>query len=306
MTPNPVHALSVDVEDWNSAALLWTSRRIIPPSDAVVRNTERLLGLMESYGHRATFFVLGEVAERFPDLVKRIAAAGHEIGVHGFHHHRIHWLSHEAFSQSLQRARKLLQDLSGQPVLGHRAVAWSLTPQTIGAVDAILDAGFTYDSSVLPFTRGAHYGFSQTPLQPFYLRAPSGREIQELPLAAVEFAGRRLPCCGGGYLRHFPLAYARLALHEIEAQGRSAIFYLHPYEIDAKAKFEGLPADLDLHTRLRLWKLRPGQWRGRAGMEAKLQNLFSRRGFAPLQEVFHLSAKNAVGINKGNVKHEID
>ena len=139
-----VHALSVDVEDWNNAAVLWVAGRIVPPTDDVVRNTERMLGLFEEHGVKATWFVLGEVAETFPGLVRRLAEGGHELGVHGYHHHRLHELGPTRFRESILRAKATVEGVSGTRTRGYRAVAMSLTRATWWAYDTLFEVGGEY------------------------------------------------------------------------------------------------------------------------------------------------------------------
>ena len=280
-----VHALSVDVEEFASAAVLLACGRTTRPAEDVVRLTDGLLGILEEYGVRATCFVLGEVAEAYPDLVRRIAAAGHELGVHGWHHHRVFELERSAFKDSLQRARGLIADLSGQAVLGYRAVAMSITRETWWAYEVLDELGFGYSSSVFPF-RGRRYGVPDAPLGPHRVRTPAGSRLVEIPLSVVSLGGVRLPSLGGGYLRHLPLVYNRLALRSIERQRRRAVVYIHPYELDDVARTRPFPIPLREGESAKLEAVTRGQWRNRRATESKLRWLLTAASFAPLREAF--------------------
>jgi polysaccharide deacetylase family protein (PEP-CTERM system associated) len=280
----PVHALSIDVEDWNNAAALWVGGRILQPTEDVVRNTQRLLGLIEQFGIKATWFVLGEVAEFYPELVRSLAEAGHEIGVHGFHHHRIHELGRERFRDSIFRAKEAVEDAAGTTVIGYRAVAMSLTRETWWAYDSVVEAGFKYSSSLFP-TRVSRHGVPDAPVGAHMISVGDGH-LLEIPLTVVSFGGFRVPAAGGGYLRHLPGWFSQWALRRLEQEGRPAVVYLHPYELDAGAELRGLPADLDEGTRLGIERLVPGQFRNRQHTFAKLQRLFGCFSFAPLATVF--------------------
>ena len=280
-----VHALSVDVEDWNNAAVLWVSGRVVPPTADVVRNTERLLALFDEHGVKATWFVLGEVAEHYPDLVRRLAEEGHEIGVHGYHHHRIHELDRDGFRGSILRAKDAVEQASGCRARGYRAVAMSLTRATWWAYDVVVEVGFEYSSSLFP-TRASRQGVPDARLDASWVEAPSGGRVLEIPLAVISIAGVRLPVCGGGYLRHFPAWVTYWAMGRLERAGRPAVVYLHPYELDADAPLRGVPDDLEAEARDRLERLVPRQFRNRELTVPKLRGLLERFQFAPVATVF--------------------
>lgn len=290
------HAMSVDVEDWTNAAALWVAGRVTPPTDRVVRNTERLVDLFAEFDVRATWFVLGEVAETFPRLVRRLADAGHETGVHGHHHHRIHELSPAAYRESILRAKAAVEDASGRRVRGYRAVAMSLTRDTWWAWDTLVEAGFEYSSSLFP-TRLARHSMPDAPIAPGFVTAPGGGTILEIPLTVVPFAGIRLPAAGGGYLRHLPYWYTRWALRRLERSGRAAIAYLHPYEIDTAPPPAAFLETLDSDTRSRILDLVPSQYRNRQHTRAKLRQMMRDFEWRSLESVFgeHLNTSPAAG-----------
>jgi polysaccharide deacetylase family protein (PEP-CTERM system associated) len=230
-----VNAFTVDVEDYFQVSALapaiprdtWATREY-----RAERNTERVLEVLAERGVRGTFFVLGWIAERSPALVKRIAAAGHEIASHGLSHELIYLQTPSAFRAETQRAKHYLEDLIGEPVIGYRAASFSITSESLWALDVLIDLGFEYDSSVFPI-RHDRYGIPGAAREPATLAAPSGRTIAEFPLAAADYFGVRLPVSGGGYFRIFPYWLSRAGLHRINSrQRRPFVFYMHPWEID--------------------------------------------------------------------------
>jgi polysaccharide deacetylase family protein (PEP-CTERM system associated) len=284
--PPMQHALSVDVEDWHNVMVFHQCGRILPPKQAVVRNTEILLDLVLEYEAQATWFMLGEVAEAFPGLVRKLADAGQEVGVHGFHHHFVSSLSEKTFRDSIRRAKDIIEQAAGTAVLGHRAPAFSITKQVPWAFDVLAELGFRYDSSVFP-ARTRRYGDNGASLRPYQIPTRHG-ELTEVPLSAVKLGPWRLPCCGGGYLRHFPLAYTLWSMRRLERAQRSAVVYLHPYEVDLTRDRDYLNRHLGEKklTEIR-WKIY-AQYRNRTKTISRLRYLLSRRRFASLARVFGL------------------
>lgn len=196
----------------------------------VERNTERVLELFAESGAKATFFTLGWVAERYPALIRRIADEGHEVASHGMAHFRVGDQSPEQFRDDVGRTRAILQDVSGQPVIGYRAASFSIGADTLWAHDVLAEAGYLYSSSVYP-VRHDHYGLPDAPRFRFAAGAADG--FVEFPLTTVRFGERNLPCAGGGYFRLLPYRYFRWAIGRVNREERqSAIFYFHPWEID--------------------------------------------------------------------------
>ncbi|MFO0973685.1 MAG: polysaccharide deacetylase family protein [Phycisphaerae bacterium] len=243
-----LHALSIDVEDYYNQLAIDFCDRVEPPRAASERDTHAMLDLCGEFGVRTTCFVLGEMAEHFPALVRRIGDEGHQLGVHAYYHHQIWRHTPESFRQVTERAIRRLEDVTGRRVDAHRAVAFSLTRETRWALPILADLGIVYDSSIFPF-RGRRYGIADSLRGPHRLALPDGREMWEFPLSTVEALGRRWPACGGGYLRHFPLAYTRWALRALEREGLAANLYLHPYEIEVAPKIEPIAG-------LETWKQR--------------------------------------------------
>ncbi len=192
-------------------------------------NTEKLLGLLAGRGVQATFFVLGWVAERFPALVRKLHASGHEVACHGFSHQLIYTQTHETFRQETRHAKHLLEDLIGEKVRGYRAATYSITEASLWALDVLEELGFEYDSSVFPI-RHDLYGIPDAPRFPY--RVGSGA-LLEVPLTTLELAGLRLPCGGGGYFRLMPYRLFRWALRRVNATDHQpVVFYCHPWEVD--------------------------------------------------------------------------
>jgi polysaccharide deacetylase family protein (PEP-CTERM system associated) len=230
-----VNAFSVDVEDYFQVAAL---ARAIPRDSWSQReyraeaNTDRVLAVLAEHQVRATFFVLGWIAEKSPALVKRIAAAGHEIASHGYSHELIYTQTRSEFRLETARSKNHLEDLTGRPVVGYRAASFSITSESLWALDVLIDLGFQYDSSVFPI-RHDRYGIPDAPVEPGRVTAPSGRTLVEFPMAAAEYFGARLPVSGGGYFRILPYFLTRAGLRRINSkQRRPFIFYMHPWEVD--------------------------------------------------------------------------
>lgn len=280
-----VHAFSLDVEDFANGAVLLACGRVVPPTENVVHLTERMLAILADCSVKATCFLLGDVAEAFPPLVRRIADQGHEIGVHGWHHHRVFQLERDAYRSSLERAKKLLEDISGKVVRGYRAVAMSITRKTWWAYDVVAELGFSYSSSIYPF-RGLRYGVPSAPVGPHYVTTAVGASVLEIPLSVITIGPLRLPALGGGYIRHFPFAYTRFALSKLEREGRPGVVYLHPYELDVDAKLDRFPIPVNRGEAKRIAQFARGQYRGREHTERKVRALLQRAAFAPLEVVF--------------------
>ena len=229
-----VNAFTVDVEDYFQVAALasavsrdsWSTREY-----RVEGNTERLLELLAERDVHGTFFVLGWVAERSPGLVRRIAAAGHEIACHGYSHELIYRQSRQEFREETARSKGLLEDAIGEAVLGYRAASFSIVRDTLWALDDLIDLGFHYDSSIFAI-RHDRYGIPDASPVPGRITAPSGRSILEFPMAPANFFGLKIPVTGGGYFRIFPYRLTLAGLRRINAAGRPFAFYLHPWEID--------------------------------------------------------------------------
>jgi polysaccharide deacetylase family protein (PEP-CTERM system associated) len=226
-----VNALSIDVEDWFQVSAFAPH---IDRADwdrlpcRVERNVDRLLELLAGSDARATFFTLGWIAERYPQLVRRIHAAGHEVASHGYGHLRASEQSREQFRNDIRSARALLEDQAGAPVRGYRAPSFSIGRDNLWAFDELADAGYRYSSSVYPVAHD-HYGMPEAPRFPWQVR----EGLTEIPVTTARMAGRNWPAGGGGYFRLAPYAVSRWAIARVNREDRRpAIFYMHPWEID--------------------------------------------------------------------------
>jgi polysaccharide deacetylase family protein (PEP-CTERM system associated) len=223
-----IHTLTIDLEDWHQLIYRRVTGDYLAPTRTVVTATHRLLDALEDSGVRATFFVLGIVAESYPELVREIARRGHEIASHTYSHQVIPSMEPGAFRADLLASRQQLQDLSGQPVIGFRAPEFSVGSLDHWSFAILAEVGFLYDSSVFP-VKGPRYGMPDAPHTPFTIETPTGR-IREFPLATWEVAHRRLPIGGGTYFRLWPAVLLEHALGQMDRVGETAVLYFHPYE----------------------------------------------------------------------------
>jgi polysaccharide deacetylase family protein (PEP-CTERM system associated) len=228
------NALTVDVEDYFHVSAFagaidsseWDGHPL-----RVEQNTRRLLELFDFNQVKATFFVLGWVAERLPGLISEIAGRGHEVACHGYSHQLVYNQSPELFRRETVQSKQLLEDITGAAVRGYRAASYSITERSRWALDILAEAGFVYDSSIFPVHHD-RYGMPGTPEHPYNMTTDNGRSLVEFPLSTARVFGYRLPVAGGGYFRLYPYALTRAGLRQINRQGKPFIFYLHPWEID--------------------------------------------------------------------------
>ena len=243
------NAMTIDVEDYFqvSAFAPYIARASWPGRECRVEaNIERILAILDAGGVRATFFTLGWIAERYPAMVKRIVAGGHELASHGYGHLRASDQDRAAFMQDISSSKAILEDLGGQAVLGYRAPSFSIGQQNLWALDALHEAGYRYSSSIYP-VRHDHYGM---PDAPRFAWRPNGADgLLEVPITTVRLMQRNLPAGGGGYFRLLPYALSRWMMRQVnERDGQSAIFYFHPWEIDPG---QPRPEGINLKTRFR-------------------------------------------------------
>ncbi len=243
-----VNAMTVDVEDYFQVSAF---ERHIRREDwdrlecRVERNTERILALFDAHGVRATFFMLGWLAERYPQLVRRIVEGGHELASHGYAHVRVTQQQPDEFRGDVLRTKRLLEDISGSPVRGFRAASYSIGAGNLWALDVLREVGYDYSSSIYPI-RHDLYGWPAAPRFAFHYRETG---LLEIPVTTVAFFNQKLPCGGGGYFRLFPYAMSRWALRRVNRHDREpCVFYFHPWEIDADQPRQ---TNLSLKTRFR-------------------------------------------------------
>ena len=223
-----VHALTIDLEDWHQLFQRRLTGEEIRPTQAVLGATHRLLDTLDEAGVRATFFVVGNVADTYPELVREAARRGHEIGSHTYSHELIFRMQPGAFKADMERSLAGLQDLTGQPVLGFRAPEFSVSHLRHWCFEILAELGIRYDSSVFPLPH-VRYGIPEASRHPFEITTPSGT-IFEYPLATWDVGRFRLPVAGGSYFRLLPGRLLHRALSAIDEHERTAVLYFHPYE----------------------------------------------------------------------------
>lgn len=232
--PRIVNAMTVDVEDYFhvSAFDAVVSRASWDGFDSRVGpNTERVLELFDQAGVRATFFVLGWVADKFPALVRRIAAAGHEIASHGYHHQLLYVLTPRQFREDVQAAKIALESATGQPVVGFRAPSYSIIQSSMWAIDVLIEEGYLYDASIFPIHHD-RYGIPNSPRHAHVIERPAGSLI-EIPGSTVRVGRVNLPVAGGGYFRLLPYAWTRWGIRRVnDVERQPVVFYTHPWELD--------------------------------------------------------------------------
>ena len=271
-----LNALSVDVEDWFQVGAFenviardsWDSL-----DHRVERNGDAVLDLFDRAGVKGTFFTLGWVAERYPALMRRIAAAGHEVASHGWDHRRVFTMDAEVFRADLQRARTAIEDACGHSPVGYRAPSFSMDKRTPWAHRVLAEEGYTYSSSVAP-VRHDHYGWPEAPR--FAYRPLEGEGLIELPVTTVEIGGKRMAAGGGGFFRLLPFRFSSWAISRVNVDdGRPAVFYFHPWEIDPGQPRVG---NAPLRSRLR-------HYSRLSAMEGKLLKLLGKHAWGRTDEV---------------------
>jgi polysaccharide deacetylase family protein (PEP-CTERM system associated) len=259
------NALSVDVEDWFQVGAFEgvIDRRNWDTLECRVEaNTDKILLMFDAAGVKGTFFTLGWIAERYPALIRKIVDQGHEIASHGWDHSRVFKMTTEEFSRDISRARKTLEDISGNMVTGYRAPSFSIDKRTPWAHEELARAGYAYSSSVAP-VKHDHYGWPEAPR--FGFRPVAGCDFIELPVTTARFAGRTLAAGGGGFFRLLPYSFSKWAVRQVNSEARPAIIYFHPWEVDP-----GQPrvAGASLKAKLR-------HYTNLGGMAGKLERLIA-------------------------------
>lgn len=275
--PQILNALSVDVEDYFQVSGF---ERDVSRTDwdsfpsRVVANTQRLLDLLARHGARGTFFVLGWTAERYPQLVREIRRAGHELGSHSYWHRLIYELSPHEFREDLRRSRQVIEDAIGERVALHRAPSFSITKRSLWALEILAEEGFRVDSSVFPVYHD-RYGIPGANPNIHSIETPAGA-LWEFPPSVVRMGPLHIPVSGGGYFRLYPLSLtARLLASVNSREMRPFVFYVHPWEVD--------PEQPRLRAGSRLSRLR--HYLNLTATEGKLEGLLSRFALGPLSEV---------------------
>lgn len=272
-----MNVFSVDVEDWYQGIE-------IPMSEwdgyesRIEASMVRLLDLMAQYDVTATCFVLGKVAEEHPDLVRRIDDAGHEVATHGYSHEKIYNLSQDRFRQELRKSIDLLEDITGKPVLGHRAPYFTITEDSLWALDTLREEGVVYDSSIHPVFN-YRYGIPNADRQPSVIASEEGREILEIPVSTYPLPNplpdANVPCGGGAYLRIYPYRVQRFLLNRLQDRDEHVGIYMHPWEVDPSHPRLDLPFRV---SATHYWNL--------SSTYPKLERLFQDFQFRSYREVF--------------------
>jgi len=228
------NAISIDVEDYFQVAALAKSVDVSQwegISSRVEQNTHKILDLFDTHNVKATHFVLGWVADRFPRLVEEIFNRGHEVASHGYSHQLIYNQSKEVFIEETHRSKAILEDIIGEEITGYRAASYSITKKSLWALDTLAEAGFKYDSSIFPIYHD-NYGIHGSPEEPHILKTPNGAKLAEYPLSTYKIMGQTLPIAGGGYFRLYPYWLSRYFYRKTNRRNKSFVFYLHPWEVD--------------------------------------------------------------------------
>jgi len=244
------NAFTVDVEDYYQVEAFSghiQRNRWDDYASHVERNTDELLLIMDNKKVKGTFFTLGCVAEKHPSIVRKIVDQGHEIASHGYSHKLIYKQSHEEFKKETVKSKAILEDIAQTEVKGYRAATYSITRNSLWALDILVDAGFVYDSSIFPI-RHDRYGIPDINPLPHRLKTPGGQSIIEFPITTLKTKLINLPVAGGGYFRLFPYSFSRWALGKVNQQKNEFVFYIHPWEID---QFQPVIKGINLITRFR-------------------------------------------------------
>ena len=289
-----VNALTIDVEDYYQVSAFeqyvdrgnWNSYE-----SRVVANTRRILQPLEEAGIKATFFVLGWVAEKFPDLVHDIHAGGHEVASHGYWHRLIYQQTPEEFREDLVRSRDLLEDIIGERVVSYRAPSFSITRESLWAIDILAEEGFQIDSSIYPVYHD-RYGIPDADPQIHSINTAAG-SIWEFPVAVHEIGPWNLPVSGGGYFRLYPLSMTVHCLAAINRRKQQPfVFYLHPWEVDPDQPRLPIPSRT---SRMR-------HYVGLRSTQAKFESLIRRFQFSTLREVIENQATGDSGNRQTSLK----
>jgi len=265
------NALTIDFEDWYQGLEIpyaeWGRFE-----DRIEAAGDKLLGILNDAGVKATFFMLGYVAEKHPELVKRIEAERHEIGTHGFSHTLIYTQRPELFKEELTRAVSFLENLTGNKVLGHRAPFFSITKDSLWALDILGELGIRYDSSIFPVLN-YRYGIADAPRFPYTIKREK-HEFVEFPISTLKLPGFTMPISGGAYFRIYPYQVTKQAIRALNRSGKPATFYLHPWELDPEHPRIDVPRRIALTHYFNL-----------GATERRLRKLLRDFKMAPMKEV---------------------
>lgn len=285
MAKNPI-CFTVDVEDGISLSMRDNFNRPMDQTKRVVTSTTQILDLLDEFQVKGTFFTLGQVGEKFPQLIKDIVNRGHEMAVHGYDHWTFDKMTPDKAFQEISTAKKLFEDLVGHEIIGHRAPAFSITRKTAWGLDVIAEAGFKYDSSILPANLGAYSwsGFSKDICK---LNLENGKSLIEVPISTIQMANKEIPFSGGGYFRVMPQWLIKKLFTKF-TEKQTAIHYMHPYEIDTERYPDYYFDELKKAPISRSLKMR-SYWLKRKQIPGKLSKLFSTFEFIRMDEYVNRS-----------------
>lgn len=255
------HGLEIGMEDWHKF------------ENRIEKNLLKLLNLLDEAGTKATFFILGYVAEKFPQLIEEIARQGHEIGSHGYSHQFVYKQSPNEFRREIIKSLEILEKLSGERILSYRAPFFSITQSSLWALEILADLGILFDSSIFPVIN-YRYGIPQAPRFPHWIMTKNGSKILEFPISTVRILGKNIPIAGGAYFRIFPYQLIGSGIKSLNRKKQAVIFYLHPWEIDPEHPKIKLPRRISLTHYYNL-----------SHTEAKFKNLLRDFKFIPLKKV---------------------
>ena len=288
--------LTVDVEEWFHPEALQNRfpREVWDDQPARVEPLiDLLLDLFARHQARATFFVLGWVADKNPQIVKKIIDAGHEIASHSLNHRMVTRMTPEEFREDLSASIKILQDLSGRPVRGFRAPTFSIVERNLWAFDVIAEAGLQYDSSIYPIWHD-RYGIPHAPRRPFAVDTKSGKKIVEFPMPTLRILKKNIPFGGGGYLRLLPLWFTIMGIKKFNKEGSPAIIYMHPWEFDVH------------QPRVKLSKLQSIRHYGRINQNpGKLAALLKKFNWMAMEDYLkEITEKEKLPVKKLNIREK--
>lgn len=285
---NPRNVFSVDLEDYYMVSGFSGAIRFEDWDrfeGRIEGSTEKLLDLLHRHDVRATFFVLGWVARKYPDLIRRIHSNGHEIASHGYNHKPVFGMTPEEFQRDMTLTRDILEDITSETVIGYRAPSYSITRESIWALGILIKLGFRYDSSIFPIHHD-FYGYPDFARSPVAVTVEGAGKILEIPMSTIRILGRNIPVCGGGYFRLYPFAFTEWSIRHLNRQENlPAIFYIHPWELDEGQPKVNAGAIRTLRHRINIAKT-----------ESRIRELLNIFPFCSFREWLSLDASASVPV----------
>lgn len=275
-----LNAMTIDVEDYYHVSAFESIIRFEDwekYESRVGNNIKKILLILDEYNVKATFFVLGWIAEHYPEIVEEIQNRGHEVASHGYRHQLIYTQTPEIFEEDVSRSKEIIEDITKKPIEGYRAPSYSITQNSLWALDILAKIGLKYDSSIFPI-RHPVYGIPDFKRFPHIANGNGRKGILEFPLSTGRLFGRNIPIAGGGYIRYFPCSFLHWAIQRINQKEKMpAIIYFHPWEIDPCQPKQ----PVKLMTRLR-------HYHNLDKMEGKIRRLLSDFQFGTIKKVLNL------------------